>query len=455
MRVTSQMLGIQVNDGLQRAYQRLARAQEVVTSGRRINHLADDPIGATRAMDLRSFETSVAQYKRNIDNTLPFLEQADAVFDDVVQRMTRAKELTVQMANDIYSPADRQAAAHEVRQIFEHALSVANTKVENRFLFGGFVNGTAPFTDIATGVNYLGDNGDIRIQTNAASTLPINFLGNHVFQGAGVSGGQGIFDILRDLESLLNGQSRPNALSLAVNLDDTIAPGTGFSPVDAVGTEAPAATFLGEADFSTTVTVFDSKGTGHDLTFLFAKTGATTYNYRVVANSGEITGGTPGNLYQVALQGTLVFSAGGTLNAGASTLNPITLTGLANGAANMTIAAADLSFASSTQLAQPSAVLTLSQTNIGGFATQLGRLDAAIDQMLTFRAEAGARLNTAQFSGDALEVLRLRTLGDRSRIEDADVLTAYSDFARLQHAFDAALQSASQVLRPSLLDFLR
>jgi flagellin-like hook-associated protein FlgL len=406
-------------------------------------------------MDLRGFENTVAQYKRNIDNSLPFLEQADSVFDDVVQRMTRAKELTVQMANAIYSPAERRAAAREVHQIFEHVLSVANTKVENRFLFGGFVNGAAPFTETSSGVTYLGDNGDIRIQTNATSTVSINFPGSQVFQAAGVPGGQGLFDILRDLEFLLNGQSATNALGLAVNLDDAIAAGTGFSPANAVGTEAPAATFLSEADFSTPVTVFDSKGMGHDLTFLFAKTGATTYNYRVVANSAEISSGTPGNLYQIAPEGTLVFNAGGALNAGASTLTPITLTGLANGAADITIAAADLSFAGSTQLTQPSAALTLNQTNVGDYATQLGRIDAAIDQMLTFRAEAGARLNAAQQSGEALEVLRTRTLGERSRIEDADVLTAYSDFARLQNAFDAALQSASQVLRPSLLDFLR
>jgi len=361
----------------------------------------------------------------------------------------------VQMANDVYSPLERRAAAREVRQIFEHLLSVANTKVENRFLFGGFINGAAPFSETSSGVSYSGDNGDIRIQTNASSTMSINFPGSQVFQGAGVPGGQGIFDILRDLESLLDGQSAPNALSLAVNLDDGIAAGAGFSPVDALGTEAPAATFLGESDFSTTVTVFDSKGTGHDLTFLFAKAGPTTYNYRVVANSAEIAGGTSGNLYQVAPQGTLTFTAGGMLDAAASTLTPITLTGLANGAADMTIAAVDLSFAGSTQLAQPSAALTLNQTNIGGYATQLGRIDAAIDQMLTFRAGAGGRVNAAQHASDALEVLRTRTLAERSRIEDADVLAAYSDFARLQNAFDAALQSAAQVLRPTLLDFLR
>jgi flagellin-like hook-associated protein FlgL len=455
MRVTSQMLGIQVNDGLQRAYQKLAHAQEIVTSGRRINRLADDPVGATRAMDLRSLETSVAQYSRNIDNTMPFLKQSDAAFGDVVKGLTRAKEITVQMGNAVYSPVERRAAAGEVHQIFEHLLAVANTKVENRFLFSGFRNGTAPFAETATGAEYLGDNGDIRIQTSAASTLPINFLGNQVFQAAGIPGGQGTFDILRDLESLLNGQSAPNALRLAVNFDDSITPGIGFSPVDAVGTEASAATFLGEADFSTTVTVFDSKGEGHELIFLFAKTGATTYSYRVAANSAEITGGTPGNLYQVAPQGTLNFDGTGILDSGTSTLADITLVGLANSAPDITIAATDLSFAGSTQTVQPSTVLSLQQTNVNGFATQLGRIDAAIDQILSFRAEAGARLNSAELTGDALEGLRTRVIAERSRIEDADVLTAYSDFVRLQSAFDAALRSASQVLRPSLLDFLR
>jgi flagellar hook-associated protein 3 FlgL len=151
----------------------------------------------------------------------------------------------------------------------------------------------------------------------------------------------------------------------------------------------------------------------------------------------------------------LNFNANGSLNAGTSTFTAITLIGLANGAADITISTADLSFTGSTQLAQPSVALALQQTNTNGYATQLGRIDAAIDQLLTFRAEAGARLNSGQFMSEALETLRIRTLGERSKIEDADVLSAYSDFARLQNAFDAALQSASQVLRPSLLDFLR
>jgi flagellar hook-associated protein 3 FlgL len=454
MRVTQQTMSGQVLEGLQRAYQRVAKAQEAVTTGRRINHLSDDPIGATRALGLRGFEEILAQYQRNIDNGQPFLEQADSVLGGTESGLMRAKELALAMVNDTNSNVERQAAATEIHQILAQTLSEANSKVENRFLFGGYLNGSAPFVQGAKRVDYRGDNGKIDIQTNPTSTLAINLPGSQVYQGAGVVGGQGIFDTLQDLETALRGSSAPNALTLAVNLDAGIVAGGGFAQANAVGTQALAATLNAEADFSAPLTVFDSQGQRHDLNILFAKTGAATFSYRVFADSDEIIGGTAGNWYQVAPQGTLAFNPDGTLNAGASTITDITLIGLTNGAADITIGAANVSFTGATQLSQPSAVLAQTQTNTNGLHAQIGRLDAVIDQVLTFRAEVGARLNSAQVAGDAVGVLKDRTTAQRSQIEDADILTAYSDFARFQNAFQAALQSASQVIQPSLLDFL-
>jgi flagellar hook-associated protein 3 len=406
-------------------------------------------------MVLRSFEESLSQYKRNIDNTLPFLEQADSALGHVVDGLNRAKEIALAMANDTNALADRQSAAVEVHQIFLQILSDANTKVENRSLFGGYLNGTPAFAQDANRVNYQGDNGQIAIQMNPTSSVNINLLGNEVFQGVGVVGGTGIFDALQDLEAVLQGGISPNAMSLAVNVDATLAAGTGFSSTNAVGTEATPATFLGEADFSTSVTVFDSTGQVHNLTFLFAKTAGTTFKYRVVANSNDISGGTPGDLYQVAPEGTLEFNADGTLNAASSNATDITLSGLANGAADISVSAANLSFDGSTQRAQPSSVLSQTQSNTNGIQAQIGRLDAALEQISRFRAEVGSRFNSAQTASDAVTVMQDHTTAQRSRIEDADVLSAYSDFARLQNAFQAALQSASRVIQPTLLDFLK
>jgi len=455
MRITQQSISIRVKEGLQQAFNRVAKTQEMVTSGKRINRFSDDPLGAARAMGLRSFEETVNQYTKNINNTLPFVEQADSSLEDVLAGLNRAKELALQLANDTYSTVDRQSAAKEVRQIFLHVLGLANTKVGDRFLFGGFKNGAAPFLETAAGAAYQGDNGEINIQTGVSSIIPINLLGNQVFQGVGVVGGVEVLDAINDLENLLAGTIGPHTLGLAVNFDSSLAAGAGFSAPDAVGSEATPAAWLGEADFSTTATIFDSLGQAHNVRFLFAKTAANTFKYRVVADSDEITGGTPGNLYQVAAEGTLVFNAGGTLNAGASTLTDITMIGLVNGAADVTINAADLNFNGSTESTRPSAVLSLMQSDTTGFNAAIGRLDAAMDQIETFRAEAGARLNSALGAKDAAGVMKDRAAGLRSQIEDADVLAVYSDFAHYQQAFDAALKSAAQVLRPSLLDFLQ
>src|SRR5581483_6929357 len=158
MRVTQQTISTQVLDGLQRAYQQLARAQEIVTTGRRINHLADDPLGTARA-----FEAAVSQYKRNIDNANPVLAESDAVLGDAVSGLTRAKELALSVANDTNSQTERQAAAEEIHAILQQLLAEANTQVDNRFIFGGFLNGAAPFVQGASGIDYVGDNGEVKV----------------------------------------------------------------------------------------------------------------------------------------------------------------------------------------------------------------------------------------------------------------------------------------------------
>lgn len=302
MRITQQTISTQVTEGLQRSFQRLARTQEAVTSGRRINHLSDDPIGATRVLELRGFEQSLTQYEKNLNTALPAFEQADSVLDSVIDRLVRAKELALAMANDSNSPDQRLQTSKEVRELLNQVVSLANTKVENRFIFAGFVNGTPPFSEGGGVVSYSGDSGEVLVQTSAASSIPMNVPGDKVFQGVGLGTGVDIFDICLDLESALQNN--------------------------------------------------------------------------------------------------------------------------------------DVSGAS-------------------GIRTQIGRLDVAVDQILSFRAEFGARVNNAQVAKDAIGIMKIQNDERRSQIEDADALAVYSDFARYQQAFQAALQSASQIIQSSLLDFLR
>jgi flagellar hook protein FlgE len=64
---------------------------------------------------------------------------------------------------------------------------------------------------------------------------------------------------------------------------------------------------------------------------------------------------TPGNLLAVG-DGTIVFQTNGTFDLANSTINDISITGLVNGADPVTVAAADLDFSGSTQVANSSAL---------------------------------------------------------------------------------------------------
>lgn len=86
--------------------------------------------------------------------------------------------------------------------------------------------------------------------------------------------------------------------------------------------------------WSTPLTVYDSLGTSHVLTFTFTKSAANTWDYQVTLPAAD-TGGS-GNPTVIG-NGTLTFNSDGTL---ASPAGPITLavTGLADGAADLSMA---------------------------------------------------------------------------------------------------------------------
>ena len=464
MRVTHQALFLRITEDVQQAYQRLVDTSRQASSGKRINAFRDDPLGVARVFDLRSIVTSLQQYSRNITTSQPFLEQTDTALGQVSDTLLRAKELALIMTNDTHTAQDRQSAAVEVNQLFEQVLLVANTEVAGRFLFGGFQNDAAPFD--STGA-YLGDNGDMAIQTGSTSTLSLNVTGSRVFQGVGGSAGVGVFDTLRDLATVLNadGNGDVYSLNLALSLDSSATtPGSAF-PTDGgakdknptVGViDADLSDFLAASNFSTKVPVFDSLGGSHTLTFFFRNAGGNNWDYRVAANAEDL-GGTSPDLRQVG-DGTLAFDGAGALDVPSSMINPIGLTGLVNGADDITIpsgSGGSLTFTGSTQLATPSEVLTLSRTNTDGFAPQIARLDAALDQIISVRVEVGARLNTAEAAQQRLDSLAIQTTSHRAEIEEVDVFEIFLELSRLEQTFTAALQVSARLTQLSLLDFLQ
>jgi flagellar hook-associated protein 3 FlgL len=87
--------------------------------------------------------------------------------------------------------------------------------------------------------------------------------------------------------------------------------------------------------------------------------------------------------------------------------------------------------------------------------TDLARIDAGLDNLLTVRAANGAltnRLESASTRLAALEELSTKGLSD---VEDADMAKTLIDLNTQTSAYTAALKAGANIVQSSLMDFLR
>ena len=87
--------------------------------------------------------------------------------------------------------------------------------------------------------------------------------------------------------------------------------------------------------------------------------------------------------------------------------------------------------------------------------TDLERLSANLDELTRVRAVVGATTNRLQTAGTRLEQLQEASLAQLSNVYDVDMAEALVNFSSEQTAYETALRSASQLIQPSLMDFLK
>jgi flagellar hook protein FlgE len=226
--------------------------------------------------------------------------------------------------------------------------------------------------------------------------------------------------VLGDSVSLPAEATTSMSLTANLNAESTTPVDIAGDPIEFPGEDAPAEDWFAASNFSTTIKVYDSLGQGHELTVLFRKSDSDplSWEFSVVADATEVGGEEP-DLSEVG-SGTLTFNDDGTLE------DPddlsIDLTGLANGAADLSIA---LSFDGSTQFASPSAVTSVQQ-------------DGSSTGALTGVAIDPQGIITGQFSNGGALALYQIALADFNNVEKLDAV-GNSLFAQSSESGDALI----------------
>ena len=177
MRITQNFLNDSVQFFLRRNTSRLFDAQETVATQKRINRVSDNPVDASRLLDIKGAKNRIEQSLRTILRVTSLANLHDTLLGQAEQLIVRAKELLLTEANEVTStPDSREAARLEIASITSQLVQLGNTRFDGSYIFSGFSVDTPAFADTTVGVTQTaGTGGAVVSSATVEDTAIVSF----------------------------------------------------------------------------------------------------------------------------------------------------------------------------------------------------------------------------------------------------------------------------------------
>ena len=192
MRVSTRGSFLQGVNMMQQLQSMLDHTQRQISSGRRILTPSDDPIAASRALEIRESIGRLDQFDRNSGIAANRLSQEESTLGSVTNVLQRVRELSLQANNATQSNETRQLIAIEMRQQLDQLVQLGNQRDGNgAYLFSGNLTDAQPVTRMGSSFTYNGDQGQRYIQIGEGRQVADSDSGAAVFFG--IRNGNGTF----------------------------------------------------------------------------------------------------------------------------------------------------------------------------------------------------------------------------------------------------------------------
>lgn len=173
----------------------LNKYQEQLSSQKKVQTAADDPIAAAQISLMRHRIDSTTQLQKNRNSAESALSLSEGVLSNGVNILQRVRELQVQAGNNSLSDADRKALAGEARVLLDQLFDLGNSQDSNgNYLFSGSRTEAAAFSRGANGQYiYNGDDTQRFQAVSSGTTLATNDTGSDLFMR--IKNGNGVFTV--------------------------------------------------------------------------------------------------------------------------------------------------------------------------------------------------------------------------------------------------------------------
>ncbi|MCK5422634.1 MAG: flagellar hook-associated protein FlgL, partial [Deltaproteobacteria bacterium] len=175
MRISTMMIFDNMLSNLTKAIERTQNIQEVISTGKKINLLSDDPAGIVQVVNYQSDLTKLSQYKENITHGNSWLDMSDSILQDIQNLVGEAKNIAIAQSTSTMNSETRAQAAVVAQNLYEQLIGYGNTRLAGRYIFGGSITDRAPFNANGT---YNGNGEDILVEIIEGIQAKINLAGS-------------------------------------------------------------------------------------------------------------------------------------------------------------------------------------------------------------------------------------------------------------------------------------
>ena len=184
-----------------------SKLQQQIASGRRILEPSDDPLAASRVLQLSQAQSLNTQYANNRKIAITHLSGQDISLASINELLTTTQTTLVGAAGTL-TTTQKTVLATQLSGALETLLGLANTQdAAGNYMYAGFQNRAKPFTATATGATYNGDSNQQLLQVDGQRQMAVNALGNSVFQ----ANGNDVFTTYKNIIGILNNPASTDA----------------------------------------------------------------------------------------------------------------------------------------------------------------------------------------------------------------------------------------------------
>src|SRR5690625_5763004 len=183
MRVSQGMISNNMLKNISGSYGNFSKYMNQLSTGKKITRPSDDPVVAMKGMGYRSQLSNIEQYERNMGEVNNWLDNADEAMGEVTLILHRINDLTLQASNGTNDDDDRANVAKEVDQLLDQLVNLANTRVNDKYMFNG-TNTTGvdrdtgemapPYDRAADGFTVSDNEEDVLIEISAGVRFKVN-----------------------------------------------------------------------------------------------------------------------------------------------------------------------------------------------------------------------------------------------------------------------------------------